>query len=225
MSGAIGAGLAVIRRDLMLALRVRREIANPLLFFVIVLTLFPLGVGPDSKLLAALAPGLVWVTALLATLLSLDAMFRADFDDGALDLMLMSPHPLPVLVLAKALSHWLIAGAPMIVLAPLFAVLLGLPGEAIGALVLSLALGTPVLSLIGGIGAALTVALRRGGVILSLLVLPLYVPVLIFGAGVVAAAAGGFAYDASLWFLGGLLILALTLAPFGIAAALRISVN
>lgn len=223
--GAAGALVAVVRRDMTLGLRSRREIANPLIFFVIVISLFPLGIGADSRVIEAAAPGIVWVTALLAALMSLEGVFRGDFEDGALDVLLMSPHPLPVLTLGKVIAHWLLIGLPLVLLAPLLGAFLGLSGEALGALFWSLLLGTPVLSLIGSVGVALTVALRRGGILLSLLVLPLYVPVLIFGAGAVSSAAEGFAYSAQLWFLGGLLVLALTLVPLGAAAALRITTD
>lgn len=221
----VGAMWAVMRRDLTLGFRTRREIANPLMFFVIVVSLFPLAIGADSKMIESVAPGIVWVTALLAGLMSLEGVFRGDFEDGALDVLLMSPHPLPILTLGKVLAHWLLIGFPLVLLAPMLGAFLGLEGSALSALFWSLLLGTPVLSLVGSVGVALTVALRRGGILLSLLVLPLYVPVLIFGAGAVSAAAEGFAYSAQLWMLGGLLVLALTLTPLGIAAALRITTD
>ncbi len=212
-------------RDLRLALRRRGEIANPLLFFVIVVTLFPLGLGPEVGLLARVAPGILWVAALLSALLSLDAMFHPDYQDGSLEQLLLVPHPLAVLVVAKVLAHWLVTGLPLLVLAPLLGVLLHLPAEAMGVLVVSLALGTPVLSFIGAIGVALTVGLRRGGVLLSLLTLPLYIPVLIFGAGAVDGVAGGLPVAAHLYLMGALLFLTVSLAPWAIAAALRISLE
>jgi heme exporter protein B len=215
----------LIRRDLAIALRRRAELANPLLFFLMVSTLFPLGIGPEPARLAALAPGVLWVVALLACLLASDGVFRADFDDGSLEQMLVSPASLYLLALAKSAAHWLIAGLPLALLAPLLALLLQLPTQAIGALVVSLILGTAVLSLIGAIGAALTVGLRRGGLLLSLIVLPLYVPVLIFGASAVQAAAEGFDYSGQLAMLGALLALALPLAPLAVAASLRISTD
>jgi heme exporter protein B len=215
----------LIRRDLAIALRRRAELANPLLFFLMVCTLFPLGIGPEPARLAALAPGVLWVVALLACLLASDGVFRADFDDGSLEQMLVSPASLYLLALAKSAAHWLIAGLPLALLAPLLALLLQLPTQAIGALVVSLMLGTAVLSLIGAIGAALTVGLRRGGLLLSLIVLPLYVPVLIFGASAVQAAAAGFDYSGQLAMLGALLALALPLAPLAVAASLRISTD
>jgi heme exporter protein B len=215
----------VLTRDVTLALRRRSQISNPLTFFVIVVTLFPLALGPEVNLLSRAAPGIIWVAALLASMLSLDAIFAPDYQDGSLEQLVMSPQPLSLLVLAKVLAHWLVTGIPLIVLAPLLAVLLHLPEEAMGVLMLSLALGTPALSLIGAIGVALTVGLRRGGVLLSLLVLPLYIPVLIFGAAAVDSVATGLSPSANLYLLGALLALALTLSPLAAAAALRISLE
>lgn len=216
---------ALLRRDLLLALRHRGELANPLLFFVIVVSLFPLGLGPESGMLRAIAPGIIWVSALLATLLSLESVFRSDFEDGSLEQLLLSPHSTSALVLTKVAAHWLVSGLPLICLAPLLGVLLHLPSTANGALIASLALGTPVLSLVGAIGVALTVGLRRGGILLSLLVLPLYIPVLIFAASAVADAALGLPITGHLYLLGALLALAVTLAPLACAAALRIGVS
>ncbi|MDH5407973.1 MAG: heme exporter protein CcmB [Gammaproteobacteria bacterium] len=215
----------ILKRDLTLAYRTRAEIVNPLLFFIIVISLFPLAVSPDPKVLQQLAPGVIWVAALLATLLSLDSLFRSDFDDGALDQLLLSIHPTSVLVLAKVLAHWLVTGIPLLLLSPLLAVLLYLPSEATGTLFATLALGSPILSLIGAIGVALTIGLRRGGVLVSLLVLPLYIPVLIFAANAVSNAAAGVMVAGQLYFLGALLALSLTLAPLATAAALRISLR
>lgn len=217
--------VALLKRDLLLAFRRRAEIANPLLFFVLVTTLVPLGVGANPNLLASMAPGVIWVAALLAALLSLDGIFRSDFEDGTLEQLLLSAYPLSVLVLAKITAHWLVTGLPLLIVAPLLGVLLGLPEQALGTLLLTLALGTPVLSLIGAIGVALTVGLRRGGILLSLLVLPLYVPVLIFGADAVLRAAEGLQVAAQLNIMGALLLLALALAPWPTAAALRISLS
>ena len=217
--------LLLLRRDLTLFYRHRAELANPLLFFVIVVSLFPMGVSPESRVLAAIAPGVIWVAALLATMLSLDMMFRSDYEDGSLEQLLLSPHPVSVLVLAKVLAHWLVTGLPLLVLAPLLGVLLFLPAAATPALIVTLALGTPVLSLIGAIGMGLTVGLRRSGVLLSLLVLPLYIPVLIFGANAVDAAAAGLPVTGQVYFLGSMLVLALSLAPVATASALRISVS
>ncbi|MEW6353011.1 MAG: heme exporter protein CcmB [Pseudomonadota bacterium] len=224
-SGLIKVFGILVWRDLLLALRRRAQIMNPLMFFVIVVTLFPLGIGPEPNLLQTLAPGVIWVAALLAAMLSLESIFHSDFEDGSLEQLLLIPHPLSVTVLAKAAAHWLTTGLPLLFLAPLLAVLLHLPNEAIRVLVLSLVLGTPVLSLIGAIGVALTVGLRRGGVLLSLLVLPLYIPVLIFAAGAVDNAAGGLPVTAHLSILGALLAFTLSLSPWAAAAALRISVE
>ena len=214
---------AIVRRDLILAIRHRAEALNPLLFFLIVVSLVPLGLSPRREVLELLAPGVLWIGALLATLLSLERMFRTDFEDGSLELMLVSPHPLPIIVLAKILAHWLVTGLPLLVAAPLIALLLGLPGRSLPVLLATLALGTPALSAVGAIGVALTVGLRRGGMLLSLLVLPLYVPVLVFAASAVAAAAGGLPALGQLYLLGALAALSLSLAPFAAAAALRIS--
>lgn len=215
----------VLRRDLTLALRRRAEIMNPLMFFVIVVTLFPLGLGPDPNLLQTLAPGVIWVAALLAAMLSLESMFHSDFEDGSLEQLIMSSNPLSLTILAKIIAHWLLTGLPLMILAPFLAVLLRMPSDAIPVLIVTLALGTPTLSLIGAIGVALTVGLRRGGVLVSLLILPLYIPVLIFGAGAVDSAAGGLPVSAHLYLLGALLALAASLAPLAAAAALRISVE
>ncbi|CAD6875793.1 heme exporter protein CcmB [Methylomonas fluvii] len=216
---------AIIRRDLLLAFRRRAEMANPLFFFVLVVTLFPLAVGAQPNLLRAMAPGVIWVSALLAALLSLDGLFRSDFDDGSLEQMLLSPHALSILVLGKIIAHWLVTGLPLLLIAPLLAVFLGLPEQAMGTLWLTLILATPLLSLIGAIGVALTVGLRRGGMLLSLLVLPLYVPVLIFASGAVDRAASGLPVGAQLNILLAMLLSALVLVPLPTAAALKMSVN
>ncbi|BBL76969.1 heme exporter protein CcmB [Methylomagnum ishizawai] len=225
MNELLRAFLALLQRDLLLAFRHRGELVNPLLFFMIVVTLFPLGVSPEEALLRKIAPGVIWIAALLAALFSLENMFRSDFDDGALEQIALSPHPLAVLVLAKVLAHWLVSGLPMLLMAPVLALFLALPGPAVYALEITLLVGTPLLSLIGAIGVALTVGLRRGGVLLTLLVLPLYIPVLIFATNAVAAAAAGMPVEGQLYFLGALLVLALTLAPLATAAALRISLS
>lgn len=216
---------ATVRRDLILLLRRRSEVLNPLVFFALVITLFPLGISPDSRLLAEIAPGLLWVAALLATQLSLDALFRADYDDGSLEQLLLSQQPLPAMVLAKVLVHWLLTGLPLALMAPLLGLMLALPSGSYAILALSLALGSASLSLIGAIGAALTVGLARGGVLLSLLVLPLYIPVLIFGAGAVQVTVLGGNAMPHLAILGAQLALAIMLAPWAISAALRISIN
>ncbi len=216
--------LAMLKRDLTLAYRHRGELANPLLFFVIVVSLFPLGVGPAPGVLSSIAPGIIWVAALLAAMLALDGMFRSDFADGSLEQIALSHQPLSVLVLAKVLAHWLVTGLPLILVAPLLGILLYLPDPAMLTLVASLALGTPVLSLVGAIGMGLTVGLKRGGVLLSLLVLPLYVPVLIFGALAVNDAAAGLNVTGHFYVLAFLLALSATLSPLATAAAVRISI-
>jgi len=216
---------AIIRRDLVLAMRRRSEIANPVLFFILVITLFPLGIGAQPKLLLAIAPGIIWVSALLATMLSLDSLFRSDFDDGSLEQILLSPHPTSVLVLGKITAHWLTTGLPLLVVAPLLAVFLGMPNQSLSILLLTLLLGTPILSLIGAVGVALTVGLRRGGMILSLLVLPLYVPVLIFASNAVEMASSGLPVTAQINILISMLLMALVLAPWPSAAALKMSIN
>lgn len=216
---------AIIRRDLLLAFRRRAEMANPLLFFVMVVTLFPLAVGAQPNLLQAMAPGVIWVSALLAALLSLDGLFRSDFEDGSLEQLLLSPHPLSMLILGKIFSHWLVTGLPLLLVAPLLALFLGLPDRAMPTLWLTLMLATPMLSLIGAIGVALTVGLRRGGMILSLLVLPLYIPVLIFASSAVDRAASGLPVTAQINILLAMLLLAVVLTPLPTAAALKMSVN
>jgi heme exporter protein B len=222
----LGATLvAVLRRELLIALRSPGNIVNPLMFFVIAVSLFPLGGGADREFLASIAPGVVWVTALLAVMLSMDSLFRADFEDGSLEQLLLSPQPLYFQVLAKVSAHWLVSGLPIVVISPLLAYMLALPPAGYGPLVFSLLLGTPTLSLIGAIGMALTVGLSRSGLLLAVLVLPLSVPVLVFGAGVVETALIGLPVTGLLATLGALLTLALTLSPLAIGAALRISVN
>lgn len=221
----MNAFLSLVRRDLLLVSRSRAEALNPLFFFVLVISLFPLGVGPEGALLATMAPGVVWVAALLAALLALDGMFRSDFEDGSLEQMLISSASPALLVLAKCIAHWVSTGLPVLLFAPLAGLFLNLPTSALPALMLSLLLGTPILSAVGSIGIALTVGLRRGGMLLILLVLPLYVPILIFGAGAVDAAVQGLSFSGQLAMLGALFIVALLLAPVAAAAALRISVN
>lgn len=216
---------ATLKRDLILMLRRRGEVLNPLVFFALVITLFPIGISPDPEVLALIAPGLLWVAALLAALLSLDSLFRSDFDDGSLEQLLLTPYPLAALTLAKVAVHWLLTGLPLALMAPVLGIMLALPAGSYLVLALSLALGSATLSLIGAIGAALTVGLARGGVLLSLLVLPLYIPVLIFGAGAVQAAIAGGSVSAHLAILGALLAASLMLAPWAIAASLRISIN
>jgi heme exporter protein B len=215
----------LLQRDLTLAFRNRAEFANPLLFFILVITLFPLAVGAEPVLLARIAPGIIWVAALLAAMLSLDSIFRSDFDDGSLEQLLLSAHPMPVLVLAKVSAHWLVTGLPLLLVSPVLAVMLGIPTEALGALLLTILIGTPILSLIGSIGVALTVGLPKGGIILSVLILPLYVPVLIFASSAIDGAAAGLDISAQLYMLLSFLFLALSLSPLATASALKISMS
>jgi len=225
MTGPLNAFLQVLRRDLLLAVRKPADVATPLVFFAIIVSLFPLGVSPEPAVLRTLAPGVLWVAALLATMLSLNRLFATDHVDGTLELLAMSPHPLSLLAAAKVLAHWLTTGLPLILMSPLLAIQLHLPEAAYGALIGALLIGTPLLSLIGAIGAALTLGLRGGGVLLSLLVLPLYTPILIFGAGAVAQAAAGQDPEAYLSLLGAFLAVALALTPWATATALRISLD
>jgi heme exporter protein B len=215
----------LLRRDLLLAMRRRSDAATALLFFVIVASLFPLGVGAEPNQLRAIAPGVIWVAALLSTMLSLSRLFAADYADGTLEQLALGAAPLGVIVAAKALAHWLVSGLPLVVIAPLIALQYDLERPLYGVLSISLLLGTPVLSLIGAIGAALTLGLRGGGVLLSLLVLPLYVPVLILGAGSVAMAAAGLAPSGQLLLLGALLVVSAAFAPWAVAVAVRIGVE
>ena len=221
----LDAARAVVYRDLLLALRQPSDIATALLFFVIVATLFPLGIGAEPALLRAVAPGVIWVAALLSSLLSLGRLFSADHADGTLEQMLLGAAPLGVIAVAKTTAHWLVSGLPLVAIAPLIALQYDLPAPLYGVLALSLLLGTPVLSLIGAVGAALTVGLRGAGALLALLVLPLYVPVLIMGAGSIEMAAAGLAPDGQLLLLGALLALAVAFAPWATAAALRITIE
>ena len=216
---------SVFRRDLTLAARKPADMLTPLVFFSIVISLFPLGVGPEPALLRTLAPGVLWVAALLATMLSLGRLFASDYDDGTLEQMLLSPQPLTAVVVPKILAHWTTTGLPLVLLSPVLAIQLQLPTAAMPTLIYALLLGTPVLSLLGSVGAALTLGLRGGGVLVSLLVLPLYTPILIFGAGAVAASAAGQNPEAYLSLLGAFLIMALGFVPFATAAALRISLD
>lgn len=212
-------------RDLRLAFRSRHELANPLIFFVLVVTLFPLAVAPSEDSLRVMAPGVIWVSALLSVLLSLDRLFKQDYEDGSLDQLMLSPNPLVILVLAKVSAHWLLTGLPLVLMAPLLGMFMYVPDEALATLVFSLLLGTPVLSLVGAIGVSLTVAVNRGGVLLSLIILPLYIPVLIFGANAVDVASDGLSVRGQMLFLGAMLALALSLAPLATAVALRITAS
>ena len=215
----------LIRRDLLLAYRRRSDVLTTLFFFVIVVSLFPLSVGPEMKTLRLIAPGVVWVAALLASMLSLNRLFAADYQDGTLEQMLLAPQPLALIVLGKIVAHWLVSGLPLALMAPILGMQFDLPPKALGILFLALLLGTPILSLIGAIGAALTLGLRGGGVLLSLLVLPLYIPALIFGAGAVAAHIAGISPEGHLSLLGALLILTGLTAPWVTAVALRIAME
>ncbi|MCW8908330.1 MAG: heme exporter protein CcmB [Sedimenticola sp.] len=213
----------LLGRDLLLAMRRRSDLFTTLFFFVIVVSLFPLGIGPEMNTLRMIAPGVFWVAALLASMLALERLFAIDYEDGALEQMLLTPQPLSLLVLAKVLAHWLVTGLPLVLMAPLLGLQYDLSSEALGVMVVSLLLGTPALSLIGAIGAALTLGLRGGGVLVSLLVLPLYIPVLIFGSGAVEATASGLGGQGHLSMLGAILVLSLLFAPLAASAALRIS--
>jgi heme exporter protein B len=215
----------VIHRDLLLAFRRRSDIVTTLFFFIIVVSLFPLGVGAEPGLLRTIAPGIVWVSALLASMLALGRLFALDYADGTLEQMLLSAEPISIIVIGKVIAHWLVSGFPLVLLAPLLAVQFDLPGESIQVLFLSLLLGTPVLSLVGAIGAALTIGLRGGGALVSLLVLPLYIPVLIFGAGAVGAEASGLGASAHLLLLGGALAAAAAMTPWATSAALKIAME
>ena len=217
--------LAVLRREIALAMRQKGEVLTPLVFFIVIASLFPLGVGPESALLLRMAPGVLWVSALLAAMLSLQRMFASDYADGSLEQMLLSSTPLALLVAAKALSHFLLSGLPLVLVAPVLGLQFGLDGPALGILMLSLLLGTPTLSLFGSIGASLTLGVRGAGVLLSLLILPLYIPVLIFGAGAVEAYASGLGPGGHLSLLAALLVLALFFAPLATTAALKISLE
>jgi len=216
---------ALASRDLKIAYRRRGDIVNPIIFFVIVTSLFPMGIGPGPEQLKNIGAGLIWITCLLATLLALEPLFRSDFEDGSLEQMVISSYPLATIAIAKVIAHWLITGLPVLFISPLLALTMQMDSIAITALTLSLLLGTPILSLIGAIGAALTVGLKRGGLLTTLLVLPLYVPILIFGSSSVHAAAYGQSFLGQLYVLGAILALSAVLAPIAIAAALRASLN
>lgn len=215
----------LIQRELRIAFRGGADVVNPLWFFLIVITLFPLGIGPDPQQLARIAPGVAWVAALLASLLALERLFRDDFSDGSLEQLLLLPSPLPVTVIGKVVAHWLITGLPLIILSPLAALLLSLDFNGWQAMALTLLLGTPTLSFLGAIGVGLTVGLRRGGVLLSLLVLPLAIPVLIFASAAMEAASQGLPMGGYLAILGAMLAGSATLSPFATAAALRITLQ
>lgn len=216
---------ALLRRDFLLAYRRRAELLQPLVFLLVVTSLFPLGVGPSPQLLANIAPGVIWISALLATVLSLDSLFRSDYEDGTLEQMILSGQSLSLIALSRIVAHWLVAGLPIVLLSPLLALWMNLPEEGMSILIKSLIIGTPVLSLIGAIGGALTVSLKRGGQLLSLLVFPLYVPLLILATSAVSSAISGLPYTGQLGLMVAGLIGALTLAPFATAAALKLSLS
>ena len=215
----------IVARDLTLAWRRRADVLSTLFFFVIVVSLFPLGIGPEMQLLRSIAPGVVWVAALLASMLSLNRVFANDFQDGTLEQMLLTPQPLYLVVLGKVFAQWLVAEVPLVLIAPLLGVQFDLAPNSLIILFVSLLMGTPVLSLIGSIGAALTLGLRGGGVLIALLILPLYIPVLIFGAGAVDASIIGASPQANVYLLGAVLVISLVFAPWATSAALRISLE
>lgn len=216
---------ALLRRDFLLAYRRRAELLQPLVFLLVVVSLFPLGVGPSPQLLSDMAAGVIWIAALLATVLSLDSLFRSDFEDGTLEQMVMSGQPLALIALARTVAHWLVAGLPIVLLAPLLAIWMNLSPDGLTVLIKTLVIGTPVLSLIGAIGGALTVSLKRGGQLLSLLVFPLFVPLLILATNAVSSAVAGLPYNGQLGLMFAGTIAALTLAPFATAAALKLSLS
>ena len=217
--------IAIVRRDLHMAFRQGFDSMMVVMFFVLAVVLFPFGVGPEANILARIAAGVIWVAALLSTMLSLERLFQTDFEDGSLELLVLSPVPLEIVVVAKVVGHWLTTGLPLIVASPLLAVLLNMPFEGYPMMLVALALGTPTLSFVGAVGAALILGARRGGVLLSLLVLPLFIPVLIFGVSAVDAALGGFDVKAQLLILGALLLAAAPLCSWASAAALRQAVE
>jgi heme exporter protein B len=220
-----GAVVATLRRDLLIAYKRKNDLFNPFMFFVLVATLFPIGISPEPEALGEISAGVLWISALLASLLAMDNLFRADFEDGSLELLMLSPHPLYFLVLAKNIAHWLVSGLPIVLVSPLIAYMLNFPEVAYSTLVLTLLLGTPVLSLLGSIGVALTVGLGSRGLILAVITLPMSVPVLIAGTLTVSQTLEGASLSGYLAIMGAMLVAALTLAPLASAAALRISVN
>ncbi|QUM88300.1 heme exporter protein CcmB [Moritella sp. 36] len=217
--------IQVIKRELITAFRRKSDILNPLWFFIIVITLFPLGIGPEPNLLLRIAPGVIWVAALLSALLSMERLFRDDFLDGSLEQLMLTETPLGVIVSAKVVAHWLLTGLPILFVSPLLAVFLSLDANTFMATFITLLLGTPVLSFVGAIGVALTVGLRKGGVLLSLLILPLFIPVLIFATSAIDAASFGVSYSGPVAILGAMLVASVTLSPFAIAASLRVSLS
>ena len=221
----IAAFYSIIQRDLMIAWRRRSAVLITLLFFVLIASLFPLGIGPEQKTLQLIAPGVVWVSALLASLLALQQLFDTDHQDGSLEQLLLAPQSLPLLVAGKIIAHWVVTGLPLVLISPLLGMQYHLSGDALWVMLYALLLGTPTLSLLGAIGAGLTLGLGSGGVMLALLILPLYIPILIFGAGAVEATLSGVGGQGHLSILGALLILALMGTPFATAATLRLAVE
>jgi heme exporter protein B len=215
--------LSTLQRDMLLAVRRRRELANPLVFFIMIVSLFPLGVSPDKALLSQIAPGVIWVTALLAMLMSMDTIFRSDYDDGSLEQLLLLPGPKVLLIGAKITAHWLSIGLPLVILAPIMALLLYFPAHAILSLMITLLISTPILSLLGAIGVALTLSLKSGGILSSLLILPFYIPVLIFSTMAINAAADNLPVSGYYALLGAFLIISVLFVPFAVVAALKVS--
>jgi heme exporter protein B len=217
--------LSTLKRDLLISFKRKNDIANPFMFFFIVVSLFPIGIGPDADKLSEIATGVIWIAVLLSSMLSMDNLYRADFEDGSLEQLLLSPNPLFFLVLAKNISHWLVSGLPVILVSPVLAYMLNLPSQAYGVLVLSLLIGTPIISLLGSIAVALTVGLGSRGLILAVITLPMSVPVLIFGTLAVQSQLNGISPTGYLALLFAMFAASLSLAPLASAAALRISVN
>ncbi len=215
----------LLQRELLRHWRCRQDLINPVMFFVLTVSLFPLAVTPDGELLGQISSGVIWVSALLAAMLSLESMYRDDYHDGTLELLLLQSGSPYLVVLAKIISHWLTTGLPLVIISPLLAVMMQVPDGAMVALMLTLLIGTAVLSLIGSVGMGLTVGLRQGGVLLSLLVLPLYIPILIFGANAVTAAAMGFEYTGQLAFMGAYFLASLSLVPIASVAAIKVSIR
>jgi len=217
--------IKLLQRELLRHWRCRQDLINPLIFFILTVSLFPLAVTPDGQLLGQIGSGIIWVAALLAAMLSLESMYRDDYHDGTLELLLLQSGSSYTVVMAKIISHWLTTGLPLVIISPLLAVMMQISSEGITALMLTLLIGTPVLSLIGSVGMGLTVGLRQGGVLLSLLVLPLYIPILIFGASAVSAAAMGMDYSGQLAFMGAFLLGSISLVPLASVAAIRVSIR
>jgi heme exporter protein B len=212
-------------RSLNLSFRQPSDLLNPLFFFVLVIALFPIGVGPSEETLSLIAPGVIWVAALLATLLSMESLFRSDFDDGSLDQMLVSPQPLLILATGKVLAHWLATGLPLVLISPLLGLMLGVNAEGLVGILVSLAIGTPVLSLLGAVGASLTVGLKKGGVLIALLVMPLYIPILILGTSLIQTAQIGGDYDGHILWMLALLALTAGTAPIATAGGIKVSLS